>query len=91
MFAYAGCDEAGAQINVHTGPSIGDDPPVIHPPNNYSGHVDEMYSEHAGGCNVVMADANTRFVGENINPLVWAAMATRNGGETFDETDYGNE
>jgi prepilin-type N-terminal cleavage/methylation domain-containing protein len=83
-FAFAGCDEAAPQINVHSGPGLNETPPVIHPPNNYVGYVDEMYSEHANGCNVVMADDSTRFVSENVNQLVWLALATRNGGETVD-------
>jgi prepilin-type N-terminal cleavage/methylation domain-containing protein len=84
-FAYAGCDEAAPQINVHSGPTD-DDPPVIHPPNNYIGFVDEMYSEHTGGCNVVLADDSTRFVSERINQLLWVALSTRNGGESVDVT-----
>ena len=83
-FAFAGCDEAAPQINVHSGPGLNETPPVIHPPNNYVGYVDEMYSEHGNGCNVVMADDSTRFVSENVNQLVWLALATRNGGETVD-------
>ncbi len=84
-FAYAGCDEAAPQVNVHSGPSLNETPPVIHPPNSYVGYVDEMYSEHLGGCNVLMGDGSVRFVSETIDQLVWLAMATRNGGETVNE------
>jgi prepilin-type N-terminal cleavage/methylation domain-containing protein/prepilin-type processing-associated H-X9-DG protein len=86
-FAYAGCDEAAPQINVHSGPGLNETPPVIHPPDNSVGYVDEMYSEHAGGCNVSMGDGSVHFITDTINQLVWLAMATRNGGEVYSTTD----
>ena len=72
---------------MHSGPGLNESPPVIHPPNNYVGYVDEMYAEHPGGCNVLMGDGSVRFISEEINQLTWLAMATRAGGETVDETD----
>lgn len=42
-------------------------------------------SYHDGGVNVVMADASARFVSENINPAIWKALSTRDGGEGIDQ------
>lgn len=42
-------------------------------------------SYHPGGVNVAFADGSARLVGENINPDVWSAFATRAGGETTGE------
>jgi prepilin-type processing-associated H-X9-DG protein len=58
--------------------------PVIHPPNDPLGYVDQMYSEHPEGCNVLMGDGSVRFISERINQLIWSAMATRNGGEILE-------
>ena len=57
---------------------------VIHPPNSPFGFVDEMYSEHPGGANVLFGDGSVQFISELINQLVWAAMATRAGNETVE-------
>jgi len=81
QFAFAGCDLAAPQINVHSGPGANENPPLIHTPNDYLGYVDEMMSEHAGGCNVLFGDASVRFVSGTINPVAWAAMSTRAAGE----------
>jgi type II secretory pathway pseudopilin PulG len=89
-FAFAGCDEAAPQINVHSGPGLNEYPPVIHPPNNSVGYVDEMYSEHAGGCNVLLGDDSVHFISDTIDQLVWLAMATRNGGESYDTSALGD-
>jgi prepilin-type N-terminal cleavage/methylation domain-containing protein/prepilin-type processing-associated H-X9-DG protein len=86
-YAYAGCDLAAPQINVHSGPGINENPPIVHPPNSTSGYVDEMFSQHAGGCNVLFGDSSVRFIPETINPLLWAAMATRAGGETIADNE----
>ena len=39
-------------------------------------------SEHPGGVNVGMADGSVRFFNESVNPDVWWATGTANGGET---------
>jgi prepilin-type N-terminal cleavage/methylation domain-containing protein/prepilin-type processing-associated H-X9-DG protein len=83
-FAFAGCDLAAPQINVHSGPGINETPPVIHPPNNWVGYVDEMYSDHPGGSNVLLGDGGVRFISESIDQLVWAALASRARGEALD-------
>ena len=43
--------------------------PTIHPPNSPLGYVDEMFSEHPGGCNVLFGDGSVRFIDEMINQL----------------------
>ena len=79
-------DAAAPQINVHSGPGGADEgPAIIHPPNSPVGFVDEMYSEHPGGCNVLLGDGSVRFIDEMINQLTWSAMATRAGGETVED------
>jgi prepilin-type N-terminal cleavage/methylation domain-containing protein/prepilin-type processing-associated H-X9-DG protein len=39
-------------------------------------------SSHPGGMNAVMADGSVRVVKYGVDPAVWAATCTRNGGET---------
>ena len=41
---------------------------------------------HAGGCNFARADGSVQFYGEEISLDVLKALATRNGGEVFDQT-----
>lgn len=73
------CNAAGCLVGVHSGPDTHDHPQVIiHAPNNPFGHTDEMYSEHPGGCNVSFGDGSARFIREEINPLIWVALSTRN-------------
>ena len=38
-------------------------------------------SSHIGGMNAVMADGSVRVVQYSVDPIVWAAVCTRNGGE----------
>jgi prepilin-type processing-associated H-X9-DG protein len=80
-FASSGCDSAAALVGAHSGPSPNERPSVIHTPNSPHGHVDQMGSEHPGGCNVLFVDGNVCFIRSGINPKVWAALSTRAGGE----------
>lgn len=85
-FAYAGSDEAAPQINVHSGPGGPFEiPPVIHPPNSNLGLVDEMYSMHSDGCNVLMGDGSVRFASKSMDSVLWSYLATRAGGEVIGE------
>jgi prepilin-type processing-associated H-X9-DG protein len=90
QFAYAGCDGAAPQINVHSGPGINEFPPVIHPPNSNFGYVDEMYSEHPAGANVLYGDGSVHFIAETISQLTWSYMATRAGAEVIADPDAKN-
>jgi prepilin-type N-terminal cleavage/methylation domain-containing protein/prepilin-type processing-associated H-X9-DG protein len=87
LFPYADCDVAAPQINVHSGPGEFEHPPLIEPPNNTSGYTDEMHGEHPNGCNVLFGDGSVRFVLETVNPVLWAAWATRAGGEIIDDAE----
>ncbi len=82
QFAFSYCEPAGTLVNVHSGPAASEGY-VIHPPNNPLAHVDAMYAQHPGGCNVLLGDGSVRFVSETINQLTWAALATRAGGEVI--------
>ena len=85
-FAYAGSDDAAPQINVHSGPGGPYEiPPVIHPPNSNLGLVDEMYSMHFDGCNVLLGDGSVRFASKYMDQLIWSYLATCKGGEVIGE------
>jgi prepilin-type processing-associated H-X9-DG protein len=43
-----------------------------------------MFSEHPGGCHVLLGDGSVRFISEMINHLTWSALATRAQGELFE-------
>lgn len=74
-------DRAATLLLVHSGPAA-DEADVIHPPNDPMAHADQMFSDHPGGCNVAFGDGAVRFIVENINLEVWAAMSSIAGGET---------
>jgi prepilin-type N-terminal cleavage/methylation domain-containing protein/prepilin-type processing-associated H-X9-DG protein len=40
-------------------------------------------SSHTGGMNAVMADGSVRLVSFSVDPTVWSAVGSRNGGETL--------
>jgi prepilin-type N-terminal cleavage/methylation domain-containing protein/prepilin-type processing-associated H-X9-DG protein len=83
-FSYAGSDEAAPQINVHSGPGGPFEiPPVIHQPNSNLGLVDEMYSMHSDGCNVLLGDGSVRYASKNMDAVVWSYLATQAGGEVI--------
>jgi prepilin-type processing-associated H-X9-DG protein len=81
-------DYANAIVAAHSGPSLYEDPVVIHPPNSPLGHTDEMYSLHPGGANVLMGDGSVRFVRQSINLMTWAAMSSRGNGEVISADAY---
>jgi prepilin-type processing-associated H-X9-DG protein len=76
-------DYPGAILAVHSGPSLYEDPMVIHPPNSPLGHTDEMYSLHPGGANVLMGDGSVRFIKQSINLRTWQALSSRAVGEVI--------
>ena len=85
-FPTVSCDGAAPQINVHSGPGGPHEiPPVIHTPNSNLGSVDEMYSQHDSGCNVLLGDGSVRYASKYISGTVWSALATRAGNEVVGE------
>ncbi|MBX9580513.1 MAG: DUF1559 domain-containing protein [Gemmataceae bacterium] len=50
-------------------------------PNNPLGHVEDASSRHVGGVNGLFGDGSVRFIPNGINPVVWSALGTRDGGE----------
>ena len=70
----------GAMVLGHTGVP-GEQ---IHTPNDPRGHIDDFGSFHTGGAHFLMVDGSVHFVSENVDPLNYAAMATRHGHETRD-------
>ncbi|MBX6316515.1 MAG: DUF1559 domain-containing protein [Isosphaeraceae bacterium] len=72
-------NSGGCLVGVHSGPDTHDHPQIIiHAPNNPFGHTDEMYSDHGGGCNVLLGDGSVRFIKETIYPWTWVGLSTRN-------------
>ncbi len=82
-WAFTGdtCDYAASLLQVHTGPSPNEHPPVVHMPNAPFGHVDQMYAEHPGGCNVLLGDGSVRFAKQSINVATWIGLNTIARGE----------
>ncbi len=81
-------DYPGALLASHSGPSLYEDPVVIHPPNSPLGHTDEFYSLHPGGANVLMGDGSVRFVMQTINLLAWKSLSSRSSGEVISGDSY---
>lgn len=75
-----GPDAAATLTLVHAGPSGGELDitgfPIIHPVNFPTYHVGQMYSEHIGGGLVCLGDGSVRFVSENIDLLLFAALSS---------------
>jgi prepilin-type processing-associated H-X9-DG protein len=59
--------------------------------NASGGHVtiwnQQFGSSHPSGMNALMADGSVRIVRYGIDPAIWAAVCTRNGGETNTNLD----
>ena len=87
-FASAGCDPAAAQVNVHSGPTANEVPPVIKPPNQPLANTDEVWSDHPGGANVLFGDGSVKFVSQMINQLTWSYMATRAKGDVLGDAEF---
>ncbi len=81
-------DNAGSYVGANSGPSIWEDPQIIHPPNSQIGHTDEMYSLHPGGVTTPMCDGSVHFTKENIRLTVWSSLCSRSFGEVISADSY---
>ncbi len=45
-------------------------------------------SRHPGGSNTGFCDGSVKFIKSTVNPLTWAALGTRNGGEVISSDAY---
>jgi len=52
-----------------------------HSPNYELGHLDDFRSEHPGGANFVFGDGSVHFLSDDIDTVVYRAIATIEGGE----------
>ena len=76
-------DYPGAILAAHSGPSLYEDPMVIHPPNSPLGHTDEMYSLHPGGANVLMGDGSVQSVNKLADAAAVMFAITKAGGDPW--------
>lgn len=89
-FPITECDHGATLVNVHSGPAVDEIDPVtgfapIHAPNNPLCHVCQMYSQHSGGCNVLLGDGSVRFISQFIHNPTWAGLSSRAKGEVIGE------
>jgi prepilin-type N-terminal cleavage/methylation domain-containing protein/prepilin-type processing-associated H-X9-DG protein len=52
-----------------------------HTPNSPSAHKEDFASRHVQGVNFLFCDGSVHSINNSISPAVWAAIATRAGGE----------
>ncbi|HWE39626.1 MAG TPA: DUF1559 domain-containing protein [Isosphaeraceae bacterium] len=81
-------DYGNAYLAAHSGPSLYENPVVIHPPNSPLGHTDEMYAMHPGGADVLFGDGSVKFIKESINLATWAALCSRSNREVISADAY---
>ena len=56
--------------------------------NNPEAHVEDYWSRHPGGANMLFADGSVHFLKSSINPIPWRALATRALGEVISADAY---
>jgi prepilin-type N-terminal cleavage/methylation domain-containing protein/prepilin-type processing-associated H-X9-DG protein len=56
--------------------------------NNPEAHVEDYWSMHPGGANMLFADGSVHFLKSSISPIPWRAMATRSYGEVISGDSY---
>jgi prepilin-type N-terminal cleavage/methylation domain-containing protein/prepilin-type processing-associated H-X9-DG protein len=86
--AFAPCASAGALVGFHSGPGPFEPKSPFHVPNSDLAYPDGTFSHHPGGMNCLLGDGSVRFVKSSINPEVWAAACSRDGGEMFEAANF---
>jgi prepilin-type N-terminal cleavage/methylation domain-containing protein len=56
-----------------------------HPPNSEAGHFEDFSSYHPQGAMFVLVDGSVRLINDEIDVRVYQSMATRKGGEVFQD------
>jgi prepilin-type N-terminal cleavage/methylation domain-containing protein/prepilin-type processing-associated H-X9-DG protein len=56
--------------------------------NHPEAHVEDYWSLHPGGANMLFADGSVHFLKSSISPIPWRAMATRGFGEVISADSY---
>ena len=56
--------------------------------NNPVAHVEDYWSMHPGGANMLFADGSVHFLKNSINQVTWQALATRAGNEIISADSY---
>ena len=54
-----------------------------HTPNHPAQHIDDYSSWHTGGVHLLFGDGRVRFITENVDTILFRAMATRAGSEVI--------
>jgi hypothetical protein len=60
-----------------------------HPPNDPHGHFDDFSSHHPNGAHFVLGDGAVLLLTNEVDEVVYQALATRKGGETI-PADFGD-
>lgn len=77
-------------------------PSAVYPPANFplvqanrinnatdtDGSLDDFFSQHPGGVNMLFADGSVHFLPQQIDRTVLLALGTRAGGEVVDSSEY---
>jgi prepilin-type N-terminal cleavage/methylation domain-containing protein/prepilin-type processing-associated H-X9-DG protein len=56
--------------------------------NQPTAHVEDYWSVHPSGANLLFADGSVHFLKSSINPVTWQALATRSRGEIISADSY---
>lgn len=81
QFAVVGPDPSSSQVNVHTGPTPDEVPPIIKPPSQPFANTDEVWSNHPNGANVLFSDGSVTFVSDMVDQITWSYWGTRAAGD----------
>ena len=56
--------------------------------NQAEAHVEDYWSRHPGGANMLFADGSVHFLKDSINAVTWRSLATRAFGEVISADSY---